>query len=77
MSRLVAAVTLSMTKVQVAVAFKNGPGCALPTWKLVTKAVVPRGLYPILVMETLLSAVGEVDTILVHQPEARPLLLRR
>jgi hypothetical protein len=73
MSRLVAGVILSTTRVQVAVASMD----TSPNWKLVTSAVVPRGLNPLLVLENLLSAVGEVDTILIHQPEARSVLLRR
>jgi hypothetical protein len=43
----------------------------------VTSALVPRGLDPLVVLEKLLSAMGEVDTILIHQPEARAVLLRR
>ena len=77
MPRLIAGVILSMTRVQLAVASMDSAGCALPTWKLVTKAVVPRGLDPLLVMEKLLSAVGAVDTIVIHQPEAPAVLLRR
>ena len=49
----------------------------LLNWKLVTSAVVPRRLDPLVVVEQMLSAVGEVDTILVQQSEARAVLLRR
>jgi hypothetical protein len=43
-----------------------------------TEAVVPRDVDPLLVVERLLSALhSEVDVILVHQPEALSVLLRR
>jgi hypothetical protein len=77
MSRLVAGVILCMTRVQLAVASMDTSGRPMLNWKLVTSAVVPRGLDPLVVLEKLLSTVGEVDTILIHQPEARSVLLRR
>ena len=42
-----------------------------------TKAVVGRTVDPLLVLERLLSMVGEIDAILVHQAEASSVLLCR
>ena len=77
MSRLVAGVILCMTRVQLAVASMDTSGRPMLDWKLVTSAVVPRRLDPLVVLEQLLATVDEADTILVHQSEARAVLLRR
>jgi len=71
---MIAAISFSSTRVQIAAATKEHP----PQWRLCTEVVVPKRVDPLLVVERLLSALGgEVDVILVHQPEARSLLLRR
>ena len=66
-----------MTRVQLAVASMDTSGRPMLNWKLVTSAVVPRRLDPLVVLERLLATVGEVDAILVHQREARAVLLHR
>jgi hypothetical protein len=77
MSRLIAAVTLSSTRVRVAVA-SIFHASAPPQWKLCTESVVPKAVDPLLVLERLLSALGDdVDVLLIDQPEARSLLLQR
>jgi hypothetical protein len=76
MSRLIAAVTLSPNRMQVAVASLSHVS-APPQWRLCTEAVIARTVDPLLVLERLLAVVGEIDVILVHQPEAASMLLRR
>jgi hypothetical protein len=77
MSRLIAAVIMSSTRVNVTAASIFHP-TAPPQWRLCTEAVVAKGVDPLLVVERLLSLVGaEVDVMLIHQSEARRLLLRR
>ena len=76
MPRLIAAVTLSPNRMQVAVACLSQVS-APPEWRMCTEAVVPRTVDPLLVLEQLLSVVGEIDVILVHQAEASSMLLRR
>jgi hypothetical protein len=80
MSRLITAAILSSTRVQLAVAvIAVKPSSGRVEWKVCTEAVVTRGVDPLLVLERLLlpEVSTEVDVILVHQPEARSMLLRR
>ena len=76
MSRLIAAVTLSPNRMQVAVACLSQVSAPLE-WRMCTEAVVARTVDPLLVLEQLLSVVGDIDVILVHQAEASSMLLCR
>ena len=76
MCRLIAAVTVSPNRMQVAVASVSQVS-APPEWRMCTEAVVARTVDPLLVLERLLSVVGEIDVILVHQAEASSMLLCR
>jgi len=77
MSRLIAAVTFSSTRAHVAAASVSRQS-AVPVWRLCAEVVLPKDVDPLLVVERLLSALhSEVEVILVHQPEALSVLLRR
>ena len=76
MPRLIAAVTVSPNRMQVAVASISQVS-APPEWRLCTEAVVARTVDPLRVLEQLLSVVGEIDVILVHQAETSSMLRRR